>query len=303
MHYHQMLVASAHERVGGVSDMEQEYHPPWQIMRTGFPTAWRLWRSFGVRRRPIHVAMLDSGVDLHHPMLSRVLGSGANLLYPDEPPLDENGHGTHVAGSIAAAVGVFANPSDLPPIILHPVKLFDPTGYGRIHDIVRGLYWCIDAQIDLVNLSFGTDLKTSKALHRAVRAVDEAGILLVGAAGNDGRRAGVDYPGRYPEVLAVGSSTRSDRLSSFSSVGPEVDLIAPGSGVVSLAPGGKYRRMSGTSMAVPLVTAAAALLKGAEPHLAPSGMRARLKAAAEWLPQVPTSAQGAGLLRADRLLR
>ncbi|HEY3368704.1 MAG TPA: S8 family serine peptidase [Symbiobacteriaceae bacterium] len=286
--------------------MEREHgtdRPPWHIRRTGFPTAWRLGKARPSGQRPVRIGILDSGADLRHPLLQGLLGVGFNPLKPGEPPLDENGHGTHVAGIIAAAAGAWAEDGRPPGIVLHPVKIFDQTGFGRIGDIVSGLYWCAEYGMDLINLSFGTDLKTSRTLQKAIVDVESAGILLVSAAGNDGRKGAVDFPGRYPEVLAVAACTRKDELAPFSSTGPEVELIAPGAGVLSLAAGGGYARMSGTSMAAPHVTAAAALLLGMEPQLAPRSVRERLTATAEWLPTVPARAQGAGLLRADRLLR
>lgn len=276
--------------------------PPWHIRRAGFPTAWRQVASRPTGERPIRVGMLDSGADLSHPLLKGHLGRGVNLLREGEPPSDENGHGTHVAGIIALAGGAWADCLRAPTLVIHPVKIFDQTGYGRIADIVKGLYWCAEQGMEIINLSFGTDMKTSRALQRAIRDVERAGLLLVGAAGNDGREGNVDFPGRYGEVLAVSACTRSDSLAPFSSMGDEIDMIAPGAGVISLAPGGGFIRMSGTSMAAPHVTAAAALLLSMEPHLRPSAVRARLAATAEWLPTVPGRAQGAGLLRADRAL-
>jgi subtilisin len=277
--------------------------PPWHIRRSGFPTAWRLADVRPSQQRPVRVAILDSGIDLRHPQLQRLLGQGVNLLREGEPPADENGHGTHVAGIIALAAGALRPVPRPSGVVIHPVKIFDRTGFGRIADIVKGLYWCADHGIDVVNLSFGTDLKTSEALQRAVRDLEETGILLVAAAGNDGRQGAVDFPGRYNEVLAVAASTRQDRLAPFSSSGEEVDLVAPGSGVLSLAPGGGFLRMSGTSMAAPHVSAAAALLLGLEPYLSPAAVRQRLRGTAEWLPGVSARAQGSGLLRADLVLR
>lgn len=277
--------------------------PPWHIRRTGFPAAWRLLEARPLSRPPVRIGILDSGVDLNHPALKGVLGAGVNLLKPGEPPMDENGHGTHVAGIIASAAGVWWSVWPAPCVVLHPVKIFDRTGVGRIGDIIQGLMWCGDHGMDVVNLSFGTDLKTSRALEQAITELERRPVLMVGAAGNDGRRGGVDFPGRYSEVLAVAASTRSDRLAPFSSTGPEVDLIAPGSGVISLAPRDGFVRMSGTSMAAPHVTAAAALLLTMEPGLSPRAVRRRLQETSEWLPELPSRAQGAGLLRADRLLR
>ncbi len=277
--------------------------PPWHIRRSGFPTAWRLARQGGAPLAPVEVGLLDSGVDLLDTSLSRLLGPGLNLLAPGEPPQDEHGHGTHIAGILALASGAWLEPEGPPPIRIRPVKIFDGKGYGKIRDIIAGLTWCAEQGCAVINLSFGTDGKTSRALHRAICEIEGAGVLLIGAAGNDGHRGEVDVPGRYPEVLAVAACNRQDRLARFSSRGPEVDLVAPGSGVISLAPGGGYVRMSGTSMAAPHVTAAAALLLSAEPGISPPAIRSRLKTTAEWLPTIPAIAQGAGLLRADRLLR
>lgn len=278
---------------------------PWHFQRCGFPTAWRLARQGRVRRVPVEVGLLDSGVDLNHMALHGLLGPGLNLLSPGEPPRDEHGHGTHIAGILALASGTAAEEmaEEPPPIRIRPVRIFDGKGYGRIGDIIAGLTWCAEQGCEIINLSFGTDCKTSKALARAVRELEEAGILLVGAAGNDGHRGAVDLPGRYPQVLAVAACNRRDHLARFSSRGPEVDLVAPGAGVLSLAPGDGVRRMSGTSMAAPHVTAAAALLLLTDPGLTPEAIRGRVKRTAEWLPEIPALAQGAGLLRADRLLR
>lgn len=286
-------------------DRSAWHHTPWHIRRSGFPTAWRLVQQGQIRRPPVEVGLLDSGVDLDHPTLSGLLGPGLNLLAPGQPPCDEHGHGTHIAGILALAAGAWAGgeTAGLPPLRIRPVKIFDGKGFGRIGDIIDGLTWCAEQGCEIINLSFGTDGKTSRALARAVRELEEASILLVGAAGNDGNRGAVDVPGRYPQVLAVAASNRRDRLAQFSSRGPEVDLVAPGSGVLSLAPGGGSCRMSGTSMAAPHVTAAAALLLSVEPGLTPAAIRDRLKRTAEWLPEIPSHAQGAGLLRADRLLR
>lgn len=278
---------------------------PWHIPRTGFPTAWRLARQREGPCRTVDVGLLDSGVDLSHPALRGLLGPGLNLISAGAPPQDEHGHGTHIAGilALAAGTGLWGEPLDPPVLRIRPVKLFNGKGYGRISDIIAGLMWCAEQGCQIINLSFGTDGRKSGALARAVRELEELGILLVGAAGNDGRRGAVDVPGRYPEVLAVAASNRHDRLARFSSRGPEIDLVAPGAGVLSLKPGGGFRRMSGTSMAAPHVTAAAALLLSREPDLSPANIRFRLQQTAEWLPEVPAGEQGAGLLRADRLLR
>lgn len=198
--------------------------PPWHLRRTGFPEAWRLAATRLRTGSPVRIAVLDSGADLAHPALAGILGNGVNLIKPGEPPLDEHGHGTHVTGIITSAAGAWWRPEGLPPIKIYPVKIFDRSGYGSISNIVRGLEWCVKQGMDVVNLSFGTDQKIVVALEQAVIEAEQSSILLIGAAGNDGRQGDVDFPGRLPGVLAVSSSTRSDRLAQYSSAGPEVDL-------------------------------------------------------------------------------
>jgi subtilisin len=292
---------------------ERHRTPPWHIRRTGFPLAWRKLGRAAVSRggpeRPVRVAILDTGVDLNHRSLAPLIGGGANVVSPGAPPQDDNGHGTHVAGILAAATGCDPTLRGAPPawarsgsIRIFPVKIFDHTGFGRISDIVRAIEWCLAQGVDLINCSFGTDSESTADLEAAIEAAHRQGVLVVAAAGNDGRKGEVDYPGRFSSVVAVAASTRGDRLAPFSSSGPQIDLLAPGAGVISTSPGGGYRRMSGTSMAAPHVTAAAALLRWLEPQLPTASLFQRLSASAEWIPTLPHRVQGAGLLRCDRLL-
>lgn len=286
--------------------------PPWHIRRTGFPAAWRKLARAAERRGvspPVRIAFLDTGVDMRHPSLAPLLGRGINVLRPEAAPTDDNGHGTHVAGILMASTGcdpaIHGCPAawaDVAPVRLHPVKIFDHTGHGRVSDIVRGIEWCLFNGIDVINCSFGTDQRSNGTLEEAVQAAERHGLVIVAASGNDGRRGSVDYPGQFGQVIAVAACTRGDRLAPFSTTGPQIDLLAPGAGVVSTAPGGGYRRMSGTSMAAPHVSAAVALLLWLEGRLSPSAVRARLASTAEWIPSLPRRVQGAGMLRADRLL-
>jgi subtilisin len=269
---------------------------PWGIRRVGAPTVWP--RSRG---RRIRIGVLDTGCDMDHPNLRRNVKGGINLLGGGDPT-DDNGHGTHVAGILAAADDGEGVIGGAPEAELYIVKLFDQSGCGQIVDIVRALQWCIDQKLNVVNMSFGTDLEESTALRMAVQVAHGRGMVLVAAAGNDGYTGPVDFPGRYPEVLAVTASNRQDRCGTFSSRGRGVDLIAPGARILSTAPDGRYRVMSGTSMAAPHVSAAAALLLAAEPDLAPAAIRQRLKQSAEPLKSVPPYVQGAGMCRVDQAL-
>jgi subtilisin family serine protease len=266
---------------------------PWHLVRTGFPGAWALVKARAPRFARVRIGLLDSGLQGNHPVLAGLVGPGLNLLEPGEEPLDHAGHGTAVAGVIARA----ARP--IRPLLL-PIKVLDRRVNGRVDAITRGLYWCAEQGCEVINLSFGTPSGESPALRRAVEALDRAGILLVAAAGNAGR---VECPGCLPQVVAVGAVDREGNVAPFSARGSGIGLVAPGVGIRTAVLGERVGVRSGTSLAAPHVTAAAALLLAVEPHLTPADVRAQLMESAEWLPLQPETAQGAGLLRADHLLR
>ena len=156
--------------------------------------------------------------------------------------------------------------------------------------------------MQVVNLSLGTQTG-SVAFRRAVEAASRQGLLLVAAAGNDGPEGAVDFPARYPETVAVAALTPDDSIAPFSSRGPEVDVAAPGQGILSTYLGGGYKELDGTSMAAPHVAGAAALwLSLPTSRRAPGDFRSLLQQASVALPGIPRDAQGAGVVDAARLL-
>ncbi|MDI3299260.1 MAG: S8 family peptidase [Bacillota bacterium] len=260
---------------------------PWGVRRIQAPEAWE-WSQ----GEEVHVAVLDTGVDLDHPALADRIGAGINLLRPGAPPEDDNGHGTHVAGVIAAHGSILGV---APRVWLHPVKALDQEGGGRLSHLVLGLEWCLQHRIQVVNLSLGS-LTGNRTMREAVRAASRS-MVLVCAAGNAGPSNGtVLFPARYPEVLAVGAIDRQNRVARFSSRGPELDLVAPGVDILSLWPSGGLRRLSGTSMAAPHVSgsAALALARG----IAPREVPARLRASAEPVGSRDPQLEGAGCVDA-----
>lgn len=248
---------------------------PWGVVAVGAPDAWQTTRGQGVR-----VAVMDTGVDLRHPDLRPNLAGGFNALSPGRDPADDNGHGTHVAGVVAAADNAVGVVGVAPAARLYAVKVLDRWGVGFLSDLVHGLEWCVRERMQVVNLSLGTSLE-NETFREAVRQAAAAGIVLVAAAGNDGPGGDtVSYPARYPEVVAVAACDRTGRLASFSSRGPQVSLAAPGVDIPSAWPGSEYRTLSGTSMAAPHVAGAAALLLAAQPGADAAQVRRRLVGAA-----------------------
>lgn len=227
----------------------------------------------------VKVAVVDTGIDLSHPDLAPNIAGGYNAIDPDQPPQDDNGHGTHVAGIIAAAANGAGVIGAAPRVSLYAVKVLGADGSGYYSDIIEGIQWCIDNGIQVINMSLGGYQNVS-ALHDIIAEAARRGIVITAAAGNDGPvDDSVEYPAKYPEVIAVAAYNASRDLTSYSSRGPEVALAAPGDDILSTFPGNAYQTLSGTSMATPHASAAAALVIAAG-VTGPDAVRARLRAVA-----------------------
>lgn len=225
---------------------------PWGVDRIDAELAWATTRGAGVK-----VAVIDTGIALSHTDL-RVKG-GVNTINPRKSYADDNGHGTHVAGTIAALDNSIGVVGVAPLAELYAVKVLNKQGIGFLSDIIEGLQWSIDNGMQVVNMSLGGG--GNATYEQAIRATYQAGLVIVAAAGNDGPAENtVSYPAKYAETIAVSATDISDTIASFSSRGPEVDLAAPGVNIYSTWYTGGYRSGSGTSMATPHVAGAAALL-------------------------------------------
>jgi thermitase len=250
------------------------------------------------------LAVLDSGIDKDHPDLKPNVwvndgekkGNdkddddngyvddyyGADIIDGKGSAIDENGHGTHVAGIIGAAGNNAIGVSGLCwRTTIIAVKFLDARGRGGTADAVSAIQYAVRRGAKIVNCSFGSSSK-SEALHDAVRYAKDKGALLVVAAGNDGddleRKPA--YPASFTDgnILTVAASTATDGLAGFSNYGAtSVDLAAPGDAILSTLPGGGYGIKDGTSMAAPLVAAAAALLRKVDSELSFSELKAALR--------------------------
>ena len=269
---------------------------PWGTARIGANKAWPASQG-----KTVNVAVLDTGIYAKHPDLQANVKGGVNIINSKRPFYDDNGHGTHLAGTIGAVDNGAGIIGVAPQVNLFAVKVLDENGRGSIADIVRGLDWCVQNKMQVVNMSFGSN-RPSAALHQAIKAAAGAGIVLVAAAGNDGSKNSVDYPAVYPETIAIGGINERNQLFIFSSQGPEIDLVAPATRVLSTARGGGYEKMSGTSMAATHVTGVAALLIAHNREKDSTGIFKSLKTTAENIKGLKSSQQGAGLVRADYAL-
>lgn len=223
----------------------------WGIIRMGAPAIWNSATGQGVR-----VGVIDTGIDTSHSDL-KVWG-GISYVPRVSSYKDDNGHGTHVAGTIAAIDNSIGVVGVAPEAMLYAIKVLDKRGSGYLSSVVQGINWSIDHDMDVINMSLGANVG-SVTLEQALIDAEGAGIIAVSAAGNDG--AAVDFPGAYPSNLAIGAIDTNNVIAYFSSRGPELDFVAPGVNIRSTYMGNTYKSLSGTSMATPHVAGLAALFK------------------------------------------
>lgn len=267
---------------------------PWGIERVNAAGAWDNTLGKGVK-----VAVIDTGIDYTHPELAPIYKGGYNYVANTPDPKDDQGHGTHVSGTVAAVKDGNGIVGVAPEVDLYGVKVLDERGSGQYSWIVSGIEWAIENGMDVINMSLGGRSGTD-ALALVMTEARKAGVTVICAAGND--YGPVNYPAKYPEAIAVSASTSRDTLAYFSSRGPEIAVIAPGYSIYSCKKGGGYTSMSGTSMASPHVAGLAALAVAAGAQ-GPDAVRAALTGAATPLPGLSTDKQGAGMVDAAKLVR
>ncbi len=272
---------------------------PWGVDRIDADVVWNVYTGSTVK-----VAVVDTGVDINHPDLQGNIRGGINTINPKKSYQDDNGHGTHVAGIIAAANNSIGVVGTAPQVQIYAVKVLNSNGTGFLSDIIEGLQWAVNNKMQVINMSLGTNTDV-QSFHDAVKAVYAAGVVQVAAAGNDGPSDNsVDYPAAYPETIAVSAIDSQNQIASWSSRGPEVNLAAPGVGIKSTWNDDLYKEISGTSMAAPHVTGTVALTITAKGLTPPDGwnfpdyIKFCLTSKAENLGFSP-NVQGAGLVNAE----
>ncbi|PQD96209.1 hypothetical protein CYL18_06315 [Pradoshia eiseniae] len=223
----------------------------------------RAWES-GLGSGQIVVAVIDDGIDAQHPDLKGNIVKPFNVLTSNSKvPVGE--HGTHVGGIIAASANNGVGVSGVAPgAKIMPVNVFRGQ-LAYTSEIIRGIEYAVKNGADIINMSMGMEMY-SKALNEAIQKAYNKGVLIVAAAGNDGIYT-VNYPAGYNNVISVGATTQYDVMAKYSNYGRTVDILAPGTDILSTLPKGKYGTYSGTSMATPIVAGVAALIWSKEPKL------------------------------------
>ncbi|WP_255298382.1 S8 family serine peptidase [Brevibacillus dissolubilis] len=234
----------------------------WNLPLIGLEQAWDVNRG----SKEVTVAVVDTGIDLTHPEFSGKLTTGFNVLTGDAKPMDDNGHGTHCAGVIAARTnnregiaGMSWNSK------IMPIKAIGADGSGTAFDIAEGIRWATDHGADVISLSVG-NYTASAALKEACSYAYKHNVVLIAASGNDATNQ-PSYPAAYPEVMSVGAVDNHRQIADFSNYGNYIDVVAPGVDIPSTYIYKDYAALSGTSMATPHVAALASLLRSVSPDM------------------------------------
>ncbi|MDP2593754.1 MAG: S8 family serine peptidase [bacterium] len=248
------------EADGTVYAIDAELDSTWGVQRVGSGTV----HDSGNSGTGVKVAIIDSGIDYTHPDLDANFAGGYDFVNNDTDPMDDNGHGTHVAGTVAAEDNDTGVVGVAPTASLYGLKVLSASGSGSWSNIIAALEWAVDNGIQVTNNSYGAGSDPGSTVKAAFDNSAAVGISHVAAAGNSGNCKGnnntVGFPARYDSVIAVAATNKSDTRPCFSSTGPAVELSAPGVSINSTQLGGGYVEFNGTSMASPHVAGAAALV-------------------------------------------
>ena len=248
----------------------------WNLDMIGAPEAWATNANGpGATGKGVTIAVVDTGIDYNHLEFEGRIRAGYDFVDGDSIAEDSNGHGTHVAGTIAAAKDGRGMTGVAHDAKIMPIRVFDENGAGYLSDVIRGIRWATNNGADVINLSLG-GTGYSQAMADAIRHASSRGTVVVMAAGNEGG-ASPEYPAAHAidHGIAVGAVQRDGRLANFSNrAGSQLlDYVtAPGVGITSTLPGNRYGRYSGTSMAAPHVAGVAGLLKSQNNRLSSSAI-------------------------------
>jgi len=217
------------------------------------------------RGEGVNIAIIDSGIDYEHPDLDDNYAGGYDFVNGNDDPMDDNGHGTHVAGTVAAEENGEGVVGVAPMANLYALKILDSGGRGNFSDVIAALQWCEDNGIQVTNNSYGSSGDPGTSVQEAFYySYHDYEIIHIAAAGNSGNPPGrgdnIIYPARYESVIAVAATNQDDERARWSSTGSELELSAPGVNINSTLLGGGYGEKSGTSMASPHVAGVAALV-------------------------------------------
>lgn len=242
------------EREDCLSMQEAKQNAGWGITAFNLPEAWKFSEGEGVK-----IAVLDTGCDLDHPDLKGNLLEGINFIKRGTPPEDDNGHGSHITGTLVAENNDIGMVGVCPKSKVIPIKVLDGKGNGNLLNVGMGIRWAADNGADIISMSLGAPVKVQQ-VRKAIQYAAAKGIPTFVAAGNAGNTKEVYYPANYPETIAIGAVDEKFKRANFSNTGENLDFMAPGVDIFSTVPDDWYATLSGTSMATPFAVGVAALV-------------------------------------------
>lgn len=226
----------------------------WALHRLSARSLWEQSTGQGIK-----VAILDTGVKADHPDLAGQMLPGKDFVNDGySANQDPQGHGTHVAGIVAASMNSIGVTGLAPDAKIIPIRVLGASGSGSLSGIAKGIREAADRDADVINMSLGATGSSSPTLQSAVEYARSKGVSVVAAMGNNSGHV-YSIPGVLPGVIGVASTTSSDARSSFSNYNEFTDVAAPGSGIMSTYPSASYSSLSGTSMATPYAAATVAI--------------------------------------------
>lgn len=222
-----------------------------------------------IQKKPITVAVIDTGADLNHEDLrGRIAEGGYNFILDNGDTYDLNGHGTSVSGTIAAVTnngkGIAGVAGNLEIKIL-PLQTADAGGNSYSSDVIRAIEYATEKNVDIINLSFGSQ-KPSQTENDVIQKAIDKGIIVVAAGGNN-KNGVYMYPASYDNVISVGSISQDGNISYFSNVNDKIDIFAPGMKIYTTSKNNSYVYESGTSFSAPIVSGVVAALLALDPLL------------------------------------
>jgi major intracellular serine protease len=224
----------------------------WEIKKFNIEKEWLLSQGEGIK-----IAVIDTGCDLYHPDLKDNLIQGKNFISKTDP-IDDNGHGTHVSGTIAAQNNSTGIVGVAPKSKIIPIKALNSEGNGNNSIIAKAIVWAANNNANFITMSLGSPYDSSE-IKSAINHANKKGCVVFCAAGNSGPDTEIMYPARYNNTIAIGSIGQQLNRSQFTCAGEELDFLSPGENILSCMPNNNYAIMSGTSMANPFAVGCAAL--------------------------------------------
>ncbi|NLL17703.1 MAG: S8 family serine peptidase [Clostridia bacterium] len=257
------------------------YREQWGLESIGIS---KLWEQLPSELGQVTVAVIDSGVDtnpFHEDLENRIDPNGYNFLLGSTNIYDLNGHGTAVAGIIAAVTNNnkgIAGVAGLADVRILPLQVVFSDGNVYSDDLIAAINYAVERNVDIINLSLGGS-QYSEIENNVIQKAIQKGITVVASAGNEGNMSYM-YPASYDGVISVGSIAADNKRSYFSNYNDKIDVVAPGERFITTAKSNlnKYDYFSGTSAAAPMVTGVLALLKAIDPSLTPEDLMGLLAA-------------------------